>query len=137
MWIKGSGSDLATIASRDFVGLRLDEILPLFEREEMTDAEMVDYLTRCQLDPSAPRPSIETLLHAFIPAAHVHHTHPDAINALAGARDGELLRRRVLRRHGRVGAVCPTRFRARPAGRARSSEPTRGFASSCSPSTAS
>ena len=57
----------------------------------MIDAEMVDYLTRCQLDPSAPRPSIETLLHAFIPAAHVHHTHPDAINALAGARDGELL----------------------------------------------
>jgi rhamnulose-1-phosphate aldolase/alcohol dehydrogenase len=91
MWIKGSGSDLATIAPRDFVCLRLDEIVPLFERGEMSDAEMVDYLRRCQLDPSAPRPSIETLLHAFIPAAHVHHTHPDAINALAGARGGELL----------------------------------------------
>ncbi len=91
MWVKGSGSDLATIAERDFACLRLDEILPLFARARMTDAEMVDYLTRCQLDPTAPRPSIETLLHAFIPAAHVHHTHPDAINALAGARDGELL----------------------------------------------
>jgi rhamnulose-1-phosphate aldolase/alcohol dehydrogenase len=91
MWVKGSGSDLATIAERDFARLRLDEILPLFARARMTDAEMVDYLTRCQLEPSAPRPSIETLLHAFIPAAHVHHTHPDAINALAGARDGELL----------------------------------------------
>lgn len=91
MWIKGSGSDLATIAGLDFVCLRLDEIMPLFERGEMSDAEMVDYLRRCQLDPAAPRPSIETLLHAFIPAAHVHHTHPDAINALAGARDGEQL----------------------------------------------
>src|SRR5262249_10162812 len=69
----------------------LDEILPLFERGAMTDAEMVDHLTRCQLDPAAPRPSIETLLHAFIPSAHVHHTHPDAINALAGAADGERL----------------------------------------------
>lgn len=91
MWVKGSGSDLATISERDFVRLRLDEILPLFERGAMTDAEMVDHLTRCQLDPAAPRPSIETLLHAFIPSAHVHHTHPDAINALAGAADGERL----------------------------------------------
>jgi rhamnulokinase len=41
--------------------------------------------------PAAPRASIETLLHAFIPAAHVHHTHPDAINALACARDGQEL----------------------------------------------
>jgi rhamnulose-1-phosphate aldolase/alcohol dehydrogenase len=91
MWVKGSGSDLATISERDFVRLRLDQIVPLFERQRMSDGEMVDHLTRCQLDPSAPRPSIETLLHAFIPATHVHHTHPDAINALAGARDGERL----------------------------------------------
>jgi rhamnulose-1-phosphate aldolase/alcohol dehydrogenase len=91
IWIKGSGSDLATISEHDFVRLRLDEILPLFERERMTDAEMVEHLTRCQLDPAAPRPSIETLLHAFIPAAHVHHTHPDAINALAGTEDSERL----------------------------------------------
>ena len=52
---------------------------------------MVAHLARCQLDPAAPRSSIETLLHAFIPAAHVHHTHPDAINALACARDGRQL----------------------------------------------
>ena len=89
MWVKGSGCDLATMAPRDFVELRLDDMVALFEREEMSDEEMVAYLARCQLDPSAPRSSIETLLHAFIPAAHVHHTHPDTINALAGARDGE------------------------------------------------
>ena len=72
----------------DFTPLRLDEILPLFEREEMCDEDMVAHLARCQLDPAAPRSSIETLLHAFIPAAHVHHTHPDAINVLACAGDG-------------------------------------------------
>jgi rhamnulose-1-phosphate aldolase/alcohol dehydrogenase len=38
-----------------------------------------------------PRPSIETLLHAFVPAAHVHHTHPDGINILAGSENGEEL----------------------------------------------
>jgi len=71
LWVKGSGSDLATIDAAGFAGLRLDEILPLRERGEMSDEQMVAYLARCQLDPAMPRPSIETLLHAFTPAAHV------------------------------------------------------------------
>lgn len=91
LWVKGSGSDLATIGAAGFAGLRLDEILPLAEREAMTDEEMVAYLGRCQLDPSMPRPSIETLLHAFVPHPHVDHTHPDAIGAIVGAADGERL----------------------------------------------
>jgi rhamnulose-1-phosphate aldolase/alcohol dehydrogenase len=91
IWVKGSGSDLATMSASDFTPLRLDEILPLLQRDEMSDEQMVAHLVRCQLDPAAPRSSIETLLHAFIPAPHVHHTHPDAINALACARDGQAL----------------------------------------------
>ncbi|MBS1676477.1 MAG: bifunctional aldolase/short-chain dehydrogenase [Actinobacteria bacterium] len=89
LWVKGSGSDLATMGAADFTALRLEEIEPLIERAAMTDEEMVAYLGRCMLDPAMPRSSIETLLHAFVPAAHVHHTHPDAINAIAGAADGE------------------------------------------------
>jgi rhamnulose-1-phosphate aldolase/alcohol dehydrogenase len=91
MWVKGSGSDLATMEGKHFTPLRLEEMLPLFEREEMSDEDMVAHLGRCQTDPAAPRASIETLLHAFVPADHVHHTHPDAINVLAGTRDGERL----------------------------------------------
>jgi rhamnulose-1-phosphate aldolase/alcohol dehydrogenase len=93
LWVKGSGSDLATMDASGFTGLRLQEILPLYEREEMSDEEMVAHLARCQLDPTMPRASIETLLHAFVPAPHVDHTHPDAINAIAGAADGEALAR--------------------------------------------
>ena len=66
-------------------------MLPLIERDAMSDEEMVAYLARCQLDPAMPRCSIETLLHAFVPAPHVHHTHPDGINVLAGTADGERL----------------------------------------------
>ena len=55
----------------------------------MTDEEMVAYLARCLVDPEAPRPSIETLLHAFLPAAHVDHVHADAICSLANAPDPE------------------------------------------------
>ena len=89
MWVKGSGSDLATMGPADFTPLRLDEIEPLFARDAMSDEEMVAYLARCMADPAAPRSSIETLLHAFLPAAHVHHTHPDGINVFAGAANGE------------------------------------------------
>ena len=91
MWVKGSGSDLATMTHGSFTPLRLDEMLPLFERAEMSDEDMVAHLARCQTDPAAPRSSIETLLHAFVPAPHVHHTHPDGINVMAGAEDGEAL----------------------------------------------
>jgi rhamnulose-1-phosphate aldolase/alcohol dehydrogenase len=91
MWVKGSGSDLATMGRGDFTPLRLDEMLAVFDRDEMSDEDMVAHLARCQVDPAAPRSSIETLLHAFVPAQHVHHTHPDGINVLAGTRDGERL----------------------------------------------
>jgi rhamnulose-1-phosphate aldolase/alcohol dehydrogenase len=91
MWVKGSGSDLATMGPEHFTGLKLDEVLPLMERDEMSDEDMVAHLARCQLDPRMPRASIETLLHAFVDAPHVHHTHPDGINVLAGTVDGEAL----------------------------------------------
>src|SRR5438270_2320864 len=61
LWVKGSGSDLATMSEKDFTGLRLQEVLPLIARDGMSDEEMVAYLARCQLDPSMPRSSIETL----------------------------------------------------------------------------
>ena len=59
----------------------------------MDDASMVDYLRRCALEPDQPRPSIETLLHAFVDAAHVDHTHPDAVIALTSTPERPLARR--------------------------------------------
>lgn len=88
MWIKASGSDVATIREPGFAGLRLAEILPLLARDALTDDEQIAYLTRCTFAPGRPRQSIETLLHAFIPARHVDHTHPDAIVSLACTPNG-------------------------------------------------
>src|SRR5690606_32419247 len=95
MWIKGSGSDLKTIQRDGFTGLRLDDVLALFQREEMSDEEMVDYLVRSMLHPSMPRPSIETLMHAFIPFPHVDHTHPDAIVTLCNLAEGKEIVRQI------------------------------------------
>jgi rhamnulose-1-phosphate aldolase/alcohol dehydrogenase len=90
MYIKSSGSDMKTIAPKEFPAVRLDYIEPLRSRDgEMGDQEMVDYLARCLVDPSSRRPSIETLLHAFLPARAVLHTHADAILALTNTRGRE------------------------------------------------
>ncbi|MDA2911586.1 bifunctional rhamnulose-1-phosphate aldolase/short-chain dehydrogenase, partial [Nitrospiraceae bacterium AH_259_D15_M11_P09] len=91
LWMKGSGSDMRTITPGQFTPLRLDELLPLLERDEMTDEDMVAYQSRCVLKPAAPKPSIETLLHAFLPAPHVYHTHADSICALTDTSDSAKL----------------------------------------------
>lgn len=89
MWVKGSGSDLATMKAGHFTGLRLEDIRPLIERESMSDEEMVAYLAHCMIDSKHPRASIETLLHAFLPFPHVDHTHPDAIISICCASNGK------------------------------------------------
>jgi rhamnulose-1-phosphate aldolase/alcohol dehydrogenase len=97
MYIKSSGSDMKSIVPKQFPAVRLDYIAPLRARdEEMTDQEMVDYLARCLVDPSSARPSIETLLHAFLPARAVLHTHADAILALTNSRGREATVRAAL-----------------------------------------
>ncbi|MFM9331935.1 bifunctional aldolase/short-chain dehydrogenase [Paenibacillus mesotrionivorans] len=95
MWVKGSGSDLATMKAGHFTGLRLDDIAPLFEREDMSDEDMVAYLANCMIDSKHPRASIETLLHAFLPFQHVDHTHPDAIIGLCCADNGRELAKEI------------------------------------------
>jgi rhamnulose-1-phosphate aldolase/alcohol dehydrogenase len=87
MRVKGSGGDLATLGPEGFPGVRLDDLEPLRRRAAMTDAEMVAYLGRCLVEPEARRPSIETLLHGFLPDAAAFHSHADAILALTNNPD--------------------------------------------------
>lgn len=87
--VKGSGTDLKTIGADGFPGLYLDDLLPLRERDAMSDEDMVAYLARCMVEPGSRNPSIETLLHAFLPARHVDHTHADAICVLTNTPEGQ------------------------------------------------
>lgn len=95
MFVKGSGSDLATMKAGNFTGLRMEDIRPLIERDTMSDEEMVAYLAHCMIDAKHPRASIETLLHAFLPFKHVDHTHPDAIISLCCADNGKEIAREI------------------------------------------
>jgi rhamnulose-1-phosphate aldolase/alcohol dehydrogenase len=86
--VKGSGSDLKTALRDDFVGVLLDPVLRIQSRESMSDEDMVAYLSHCLTDIPSKRPSIETLMHSFLPFAHVDHTHADYVLWFACASDG-------------------------------------------------
>ncbi|MEN8903176.1 MAG: bifunctional aldolase/short-chain dehydrogenase [Candidatus Nanopelagicales bacterium] len=89
MWVKGSGADMRGSIVSDYPGLRISELLALRNMDELTDEQMTDFVTRALMDPSARRPSIETLLHAFLPFKHIDHVHADAICALTNHADGK------------------------------------------------
>jgi len=80
--VKGSGSDLKSVQRKDFPGVRMDDIAALLGRDEMSDEEMVSYLAHALQEPGGVRPSIETLLHGFLSAPAIVHTHADAVVSL-------------------------------------------------------
>lgn len=88
LWVKASGGDLATGGPAAYPALWLDELEALAGRTELDDPAMVKAVRRALVDPTAPRPSIETLLHAFLPFVHVDHVHADAICALTNQPRG-------------------------------------------------
>ncbi|MFM8328869.1 MAG: hypothetical protein ACKN80_01345, partial [Actinomycetales bacterium] len=75
LWVKGSGADMQYGEAVDYPALYLEELIALHRNNDLDDETMVDYVTRALVDPTARRPSIETLLHAFLPARHIDHVH--------------------------------------------------------------
>jgi rhamnose utilization protein RhaD (predicted bifunctional aldolase and dehydrogenase)/NAD(P)-dependent dehydrogenase (short-subunit alcohol dehydrogenase family) len=94
---------MGTIEPAGLPAVRLAPLLKLRGRETLTDEEMVRLQRANLIDPAAPNPSVEALLHAFIPHKFVDHTHSTAVLALTDQPDGEALCREVF--GARVGYV--------------------------------
>ncbi len=86
--VKGSGWDLGDIEPPGLPAVRLAPIRRLLALEALSDEEMVNAQRGALLDSTAPNPSVETLLHAFLPHKFVDHTHADAVLALVDHADG-------------------------------------------------
>jgi rhamnose utilization protein RhaD (predicted bifunctional aldolase and dehydrogenase)/NAD(P)-dependent dehydrogenase (short-subunit alcohol dehydrogenase family) len=89
--VKGSGWDMATIEPGGLPAVRLAPLLKLAARKVLSDDDMVAIQRSNLLDSAAPNPSVETLLHAFIPHKFVNHTHANAVLALSDRPDGAAL----------------------------------------------
>jgi len=97
VWVKGSGGDLGTLTPSGLAVLRLDRfralqnVYPGLERED----EMVAAFNYCLHGSGGATPSIDTSMHALVDAKHVDHLHPDAGIAIATAKDGEKLTKKI------------------------------------------
>ena len=89
IYVKGSGWDLASIERAGFAPMPLARLRALLQLERLSDPDMVRELSAARLDPNAPQPSVEALLHAFLPHAAVLHSHADLILTLTNVPDGE------------------------------------------------
>jgi len=87
--VKGSGWDMGSLQPGGLAPLRLATVARLAELPELSDARMAAELRAASLDPAAPAPSVESILHAILPFRFVLHTHADAVLALTNTPDGE------------------------------------------------
>jgi len=104
LFIKGSGADLATIEPAGFTGLDLAYFRRFRDLGELSEEEMENELETHRIRADAPSPSVETLLHAFLPHRYVDHTHADAVLILTSQENAEVL---VLEALGPRVAVLP------------------------------
>ena len=88
LWVKGSGWDLATIEPAGFAPVRMQQLLALAELTALSDTDMARELRVGTINPAAPSPSVEAILHAIVPFKYVDHTHADAVLTLTNSAHG-------------------------------------------------
>ncbi|MFI5394278.1 MAG: bifunctional aldolase/short-chain dehydrogenase [Candidatus Binatia bacterium] len=96
LFVKSSGSDLHSIEPTGFTVLDLAPLQRLQQLEALSEAEMTNQLRVNQLDASAPSPSVETLLHAFLPPRFIDHSHANVLLCLSNQPNGEQLLRQAV-----------------------------------------
>lgn len=89
LFVKGSGWDLQSIAAGGFAPVRLQYLKALAALPSLSDTDMMRELRLALLDPVAPTPSVEAILHALVPLRYVDHTHADAVVAISNSPGGE------------------------------------------------
>src|SRR6188472_1524098 len=102
--VTGSGWDMGTIEAAGLPAVRLAPLKELHGLQALSDEDMVNVQRSNLLDSKAPNPSVETLLHAFLPHKFIDHTHSNAVLALTDQPDGEALAADV---YGKRAALVP------------------------------
>ena len=95
LYVKGSGWGLSNIGLEGFAPVRLDVLRKMIRLKHLSDLDLVQLQRSALLDPAAPNPSLEAILHAILPFTYVDHTHADAVVSLTNTTQGEALARRL------------------------------------------
>ncbi len=122
--VKGSGWDMGTIEPQGLPAVRLEPLRALTRFDTLSDDNMVMLQRRLLMDPAAPNPSVEAVLHALMPFTHVDHTHANAIVSLTNQPQGEALIRELFQDDIVVPYVMPGFDLAKVCDAALRAEPT-------------
>jgi rhamnose utilization protein RhaD (predicted bifunctional aldolase and dehydrogenase)/NAD(P)-dependent dehydrogenase (short-subunit alcohol dehydrogenase family) len=115
--VKGSGWDMAVIEPAGLPAVKLKPLLKARALGRLSDEDMVALQRANLIDPASPNPSVETLLHAFLPHKFVDHTHSTAILSIVDQEDSEALCKKIFgAKLGFVPYVMPGFALARAAG---------------------
>jgi rhamnose utilization protein RhaD (predicted bifunctional aldolase and dehydrogenase)/NAD(P)-dependent dehydrogenase (short-subunit alcohol dehydrogenase family) len=104
LWVKGSGGALRTITPAGFAPVNLQHLQELSSLEHLSDTQMIREFRLALLEPDAPFPSVETILHAILPHKWLDHTHADAVLTIMNTPNGET---RVREIYGDTVIVVP------------------------------
>ena len=89
LFVKGSGWDLVSIRAEGFAPVRMNTLLDMAKLPHLSDSDMVSGQKLAMIDPKAPNPSVEAILHALIPFKVVEHTHADAVVTISNSKNGK------------------------------------------------
>ncbi|REC42168.1 bifunctional aldolase/short-chain dehydrogenase [Chryseobacterium sp. 5_R23647] len=97
MWVKGSGGDIGTLTRKGIAGLYMERLRNLKNvYGGLADEDrMVGLFDHCIFDLESKAPSIDTPLHGLLPFKHIDHLHPDALIAVAAAKDSEAITKEI------------------------------------------
>ncbi|MGA2894964.1 MAG: bifunctional aldolase/short-chain dehydrogenase [Xanthobacteraceae bacterium] len=87
--VKSSGSEMAAIEPEGLVAVRLSPMRQLRALDDIDDDELVRLERANLIDPAAQNPSVEMMLHTFLPHKYIDHTHATAVLSLIDQPDGE------------------------------------------------
>ena len=87
--IKATGADMASVDVAGMPAVRLAPLRKLRQLTDITDDELVGIERASLIDPAAANPSVEIMLHAFLPHKFIDHTHATAVLSVIDQPDGE------------------------------------------------
>ena len=103
IYVKGSGWDMSNLNELGLPGLYLKPLLQTQQFKSMSDKEMINFLRLNLINSISPNPSVETLLHAYIPHKFVDHTHSNAILSIVNQKNNKKLCKKIFR--NKIGIV--------------------------------
>ncbi len=95
IYVKGSGWDMSNLTHNGMPGLNINPLLKTLSLNKLSDQNMVNFLRSNLINANAPNPSVETLLHAYLPHKYVDHTHSNAFLSLVNLENSQQICKKI------------------------------------------